>query len=97
MTQNLSGSSVIFPSERFKGKVQLDPKFDQPKKMIGHQMEVENLSKGRTLDWERDTSFTNFCKSNVRLGSNPGTDFAFFQVRIAVNLFSLGVGLFLIA
>ena len=31
-----------------------------------------------------------------RPGSNPGTDFTFFQFRIAVNLFSLGVGLFLI-
>ena len=31
-----------------------------------------------------------------RLGSNPGTDFGFFQVRIAVNLFSLGAVLFLI-
>ena len=31
-----------------------------------------------------------------RPGSNPGLDFGFFQFRIAVNLFSLGVGLFLI-
>ena len=31
-----------------------------------------------------------------RLGSNPGLDFGFFQFRIAVNLFSLGVGLFLL-
>ena len=31
-----------------------------------------------------------------RPGSNPGTDFGFFQFRIAVNLISLGVGLFLI-
>ena len=31
-----------------------------------------------------------------RPGSNPGTDLGSFQVRIAVNLFSLGVGLFLI-
>ena len=30
------------------------------------------------------------------LGSNPGSDFGFFQLRIAVNLFSLGVGLFII-
>ena len=29
-------------------------------------------------------------------GSNPPTDFGFFQVRKAVNLFSLGVRLFLI-
>ena len=27
---------------------------------------------------------------------NPGSEFGFFQVRIAVNLFSLGAGLFLI-
>ena len=27
---------------------------------------------------------------------NPGLDFGFFQFRISVNLFSLGVGLFLI-
>ena len=32
-----------------------------------------------------------------RLGLNPGLDFGFFQFRIAVNLFSLGVGLFLIS
>ena len=31
-----------------------------------------------------------------RLGSNPGSQFGFLQSRIAVNLFSLGVGLFLI-
>ena len=31
-----------------------------------------------------------------RPGSNPGLDFGFFQFKIAVNLFSLGVGLFLI-
>ena len=31
-----------------------------------------------------------------RPGSNPGSEFGFFQFRIAVNLFSLGVGLFLI-
>ena len=31
-----------------------------------------------------------------RPGSNPRSDFGFFQFRIAVNLFSLGVGLFLI-
>ena len=31
-----------------------------------------------------------------RLGSNPGSDFGFFQFRIAVNQFSLGVGLFLL-
>ena len=31
-----------------------------------------------------------------RPGSNPGSDFDFFQFRIAVDLFSLGVGLFLI-
>ena len=31
-----------------------------------------------------------------RPGLNPGLDFGFFQFRIAVNLFSLGVGLFLI-
>ena len=31
-----------------------------------------------------------------RLGSNLGSDFGFFQFRIAINLFSLGVGLFLI-
>ena len=30
-----------------------------------------------------------------RPGLNPWTDFGFFQVRIAVILFSLGVGLFL--
>ena len=33
-----------------------------------------------------------FCLA--RLGSNPGTDLGFFQFRIAVNLFSLRVGLF---
>ena len=27
---------------------------------------------------------------------NPGSEFGFFQFRIAVNLFSLGAGLFLI-
>ena len=32
-----------------------------------------------------------------RLGLNPGMDLGFFQIRIVVNLFSLGVGLFLIA
>ena len=32
-----------------------------------------------------------------RLGSNPAADLGFFQFRIAVNLFSLGVRLFLIA
>ena len=31
-----------------------------------------------------------------RPGSNPGMDLGFFQFRIAVNLFSLGFGLFLI-
>ena len=31
-----------------------------------------------------------------RPGYNPGTDLGFFQFVIAVNLFSLGVGLFLI-
>ena len=31
-----------------------------------------------------------------RPGSNPGMDFGFFQVRIAVYLFSLGVRLYLI-
>ena len=31
-----------------------------------------------------------------RLGLNTSLDFAFFQFRTAVNLFSLGVGLFLI-
>ena len=31
-----------------------------------------------------------------RPGLNPGTDLGFFQFRIVVNLFSLGVGLFLI-
>ena len=31
-----------------------------------------------------------------RLGSNPGSDFGFFQFRIAVHLFSPGVGLFLL-
>ena len=31
-----------------------------------------------------------------RPGSNPRSDFGFFQFRTAVNLFSLGVGLFLI-
>ena len=31
-----------------------------------------------------------------RPGSNPGTDLGFFQFRIVVNLFSLGVSLFLI-
>ena len=31
-----------------------------------------------------------------RPGSNPGLEFGFFQFRIAVNLFSLSVGLFLI-
>ena len=35
-----------------------------------------------------------FCPG--RPGLNPGLDFGFFQFRIAVNLFSLGVGLFLI-
>ena len=30
-----------------------------------------------------------------RPGSNPGTDYGFIQFRIAVNLFSLGVRLFL--
>ena len=30
-----------------------------------------------------------------RPGSNPGSDFGFFQFRNADNLFSLGVGLFL--
>ena len=30
-----------------------------------------------------------------RPGLNPRTDLGFFQFRIAVNLFSLGVGLFL--
>ena len=29
-----------------------------------------------------------------RLGSNPGTDFGCFQVGIAVNLLSMGVGFF---
>ena len=29
------------------------------------------------------------------LGLNPGTDFGFFQLRIAVNLFLLGIGIFL--
>ena len=32
-----------------------------------------------------------------RPGLNPGLDLGFFQFRIALNLFSLGVGLFLIA
>ena len=31
-----------------------------------------------------------------RPGSNPGMDLGFFQLRIAVNLFSLGFVLFLI-
>ena len=31
-----------------------------------------------------------------RRGLNPGLDFGFFQFRIAANLFSQGVGLFLI-
>ena len=31
-----------------------------------------------------------------RPGLNPRTDFGFFQFKIAVNLFLLGVGLFLI-
>ena len=35
-----------------------------------------------------------FCMG--RPGLNPGLDFGFFQFRIAVNLSSLGVGLFLI-
>ena len=35
-----------------------------------------------------------FCMG--RPGYNPGMDLGFFQFRIAVNLFSLGVGLFLI-
>ena len=35
-----------------------------------------------------------FCLS--RPGLNPGLDFGFFLFRIAVNLFSLGVKLFLI-
>ena len=31
-----------------------------------------------------------------RPGSNPGLDFCFFQFRVAVNLFSLSVWLFLL-
>ena len=34
--------------------------------------------------------------SLARLGLNPGTDLGFFQFRIALNLFMLGVGFFLI-
>ena len=33
-----------------------------------------------------------FCPG--RPGSDPRSDFGFFQFRIAVNLYSLGVGLF---
>ena len=35
-----------------------------------------------------------FCLGSPSL--NPGMDLCFFQIRMAVNLFSLGVGLFLI-